>query len=91
VQGFAPFNIEKLLATEARQLDWQTTIVVISAVPTLELAASLQHFQRAGRKVALVLIGASPQSADLGGITTYRVSEEVFRRQAESLRLEQRG
>ena len=91
VQGFPVMTIDKLLAREARQLEWETTVVVISAVPTADLTASLKHLQRVGRKVALVLIGASAPASGLAGISIYRVSEEVYRRQAESLRLEESG
>ncbi|HEX7474427.1 MAG TPA: DUF58 domain-containing protein [Dehalococcoidales bacterium] len=91
VQGFPPMTIEKLLAREARQLGWETSMVIITAVPTAELSASLKHFQRVGRKVALVLIGSGAQAPNLSGISTYRVSEEVYRRQAESIRLAQNG
>ncbi len=90
VQGYPALTIDKLLAREARQLDWETTVVVISAVPTPELNATLKHFQRVGRKVSLVLIGAAAQNAGVGGITTYSVSEEVYRQQAENLRLAER-
>jgi uncharacterized protein (DUF58 family) len=91
IQGIPAMTIDKLLAQEARQLPWETTIVVITSVATNALLASLKRFQRAGRRVAVVVIGGETQTAKNDGLLTYSVSAEVYRRHAESMRLEGRG
>lgn len=83
-------TIDKLLIREGRQLPWETTMVIITAVPTPELIASLKRFKRAGRRVALVLIGSDSLPGNLEGIQLYRVSEEVYKKNLESMRLIQK-
>ena len=90
IQGIPALTMDKLLLREARQMPWETTIVMITAVPTLELIACLKRFKRAGRRVALVLIGPDNVPANLEGIQVYRVSEEVYRKNLESMRLVQK-
>jgi uncharacterized protein (DUF58 family) len=90
IQGIPALTMDKLLIREARQLPWESTIVLITAVPTIELITSLKRFKRAGRRVALVLIGPVSLPGNLEGIQVYHVSEEVYRKNAESLRLVQK-
>jgi uncharacterized protein (DUF58 family) len=90
IQGIPALTMDKLLLREARQMPWETTIVMITAVPTLELVASLKRFKRAGRRVALVLIGPDNVPGNLEGIQVYRVSEDVYRKNLESMRLVQK-
>jgi uncharacterized protein (DUF58 family) len=90
IQGIPALTMDKLLLREARQMPWETTIVMITAVPTLELVASLKRFKRAGRRVALVLIGPDNMPGNLEGIQVYRVSEDVYRKNLESMRLVQK-
>lgn len=87
VKGMSSLAAEKLLDREARQISWETTIVMVTAVPTSELIASLKRFQRAGRRVAVVLIGSTAPDIKMDGILVYRVSEEVYRKNLEALRL----
>ena len=87
VQGMPALPIEQMLNREARQLNWEATIVMITAVPSASLLTLLKRFQRAGRRVALVVIGPGGQSAGTEGISTYHVSEEVYRRNMDSMRL----
>ncbi|HSW58126.1 MAG TPA: DUF58 domain-containing protein [Dehalococcoidales bacterium] len=90
LQGIPALTMDKLLNREARQLPWETTIVLITAVPTADLIATLKRFKKAGRRIALVVIGADHPAGNLEGINIYHVSEEVYRRQAESIRLGQK-
>jgi uncharacterized protein (DUF58 family) len=90
IQGIPALTMDKLLIREARQLPWETTIVMITAVPTLELVTALKRFKRAGRRVALVVIGPDSLPGNLEGIQVYRVSEEVYRKNLESMRLPQK-
>lgn len=90
IQGIPALTMDKLLNREARQLPWETTIVMITAVPTIELITALRRFKRAGRRVALVLIGSGDLPGNLEGISIYRVSEEVYRKNLDTLRLVQK-
>jgi uncharacterized protein (DUF58 family) len=90
IQGIPALTIDKLLIREGRQLPWETTIVIITAVPTLELITALKRFKRAGRRVALVLVGPASAPGNLEGIQVYRVSEEVYKKNLESLQLMQK-
>ncbi len=90
IQGIPALTLDKLLIREARQMHWETTIVIITAVPTLELITTLKRFKRAGRRVAMVLIGHDSLPGNMEGIQVYRVSEEVYKNNLESLRLVQK-
>jgi uncharacterized protein (DUF58 family) len=57
VKGMPALKVEKLLSNETRNLSWESTIVLITAVPTEEVTGTLKYLQRAGRRVALVIIG----------------------------------
>jgi uncharacterized protein (DUF58 family) len=89
IRGLPVMTIDNLIRQEARQISWQTTLVVITAVLTDETATVLEHFRKAGRRIALVLIGTESSDAGLEGITIYRVSEEVYRKQEAEFNLEQ--
>jgi uncharacterized protein (DUF58 family) len=89
VKGLATLTAEKLLDREARQIAWETTIVMVTAVPTKNLMTSLKRFQRAGRRVAMVLIGPANPTLGTDGMLIYRVSPEVYRQKLDSLRLVQ--
>jgi uncharacterized repeat protein (TIGR01451 family) len=89
VRGLATMSSEVLLDREARHISWETTLVLITAVPTATLMASLKRYQRAGRRVALVLIGQAPAGIRGEGIMIYRVSPEIYRQNLDSLRLVQ--
>jgi uncharacterized protein (DUF58 family) len=89
VRGLATLSAEKMLDREARHLSWETTLVLITAVPTIDLMAALKRYQRAGRRVALVLIGGATAGIKGEGIMVYRVSPEIYRQNLDSLRLVQ--
>ena len=87
VQGIPALTMEELLLREVRQLNWESTIVLITPVVTLSLVALLKRLQRAGRRVALIIIGKSGFDG-FEGLQVYRVSEEVYKRNLESLNLQ---
>jgi len=89
VRGFPALSMEKLLSMETRNLTWETTIVLITAVPTEGIVFALKRLQRAGRRVALVTIGKQKLAVKNEGLLTYQVSEEVFRKQMEAISLRQ--
>ncbi len=86
-----PFGpIENRLVIEARNLAWESNIVAITTVLTPALETTLRQFQKVGRQVALVLSGSQAAQTTVPGINTLHVSEDVYRRKLESLRLEGR-
>lgn len=89
VKGVPHFTAEKLLNEETRNLSWETTVVLITAVPTQEITAALKNLQRAGRRVALVQIGAKSSAVKIDGLLTYQVSEEVYCKNLDTLSLRQ--
>jgi len=91
VKGIPSQTIETLMNKETRSLSWEATIVLITAAPTEEVVATLKHLKRAGRRVGLVLVGAQAASLKLEGVTTYQVSEDVYRDNLEIIRLKQEG
>lgn len=82
--------IARLVQVQARSLPWSTSIVVITAIPTPALLTTLTHFQRAGRRTTLVLIGRQA-IAPRGGITTFRVDDQEAWQDVESIALEGRA
>jgi uncharacterized protein (DUF58 family) len=89
VKGMPAQPAERMLSQETRNLSWETTIVLITAVPTGGTTASLRRLQRAGRRVAMVQIGSNAAAVKIDGILTYQVSEQVYKKQLESLSLVQ--
>ncbi len=91
VKGIPSQTIEKLMNKETRSLSWESTIVLVTAAPTEEVISTFKRLKRAGRKVGLILVGANVTSLKLEGITTYQVSEDVFRNNLSLLRLKTDG
>lgn len=89
IKGIPAITIEKMLDKESRNLAWEATLVLITAAPTPEVIATLRNFQRAGRRVGLVLIGNRTAGLKMEGITLYHVSEDVYRNKQGSLILTQ--
>jgi len=88
IRGVPFLTIDKLVSKEARQLGWETTMVIITAVLTDELIATIKYFQKVGRRICLILIGKRARVVRLEGVTVYHVTEEVYQKQVESLQLE---
>ena len=79
--------VEQLLNREARNLPGSATLTVITAEPTESLLATLTRFRRAGRRVALILVGERDDGLALNGLPVYHVSSDVYTQQLESVRL----
>ncbi len=89
VQGWPSMPVEQLLNREARNLPGSATLTVITAEPTESLLATLNRFRRAGRRVALVLVGEQDDGLALNGMPVYHVSGDVYTQQLESVQLRQ--
>ena len=66
--------IDRLVQREAAALPWVSTLVVVTAVPTAPLLATLSGLHRLGRPVALVIIGGEKPDFSLDGLPLYHVS-----------------
>jgi uncharacterized protein (DUF58 family) len=66
-----------LVLREGTSLPWGSTIVVISAVPTEGLLSSLQKVKKAGRMVALVILGSGEMPSDKDGLNIYRIPDDI--------------
>jgi uncharacterized protein (DUF58 family) len=91
VQGWPALPIEQLLNREARNVHVSATIVVITAEPSESLLATLTRFRRAGRRVALILVGERRDGLSLGGIPVYHVSDRVYWRELELVQAQTTG
>ena len=69
--------IDRLVRKEGGSLPWVSTIVAVTAIPTPALVAALETFHRAGRPVALVVIGGERPAFDLHGLTMYNVPASI--------------
>ena len=78
-------QISRLVLKEARNIPWGSTVVVITAVVTDSLLASLSQIKRGGRKVALIIVGDSEAEMSRDGLTVYRVNDEVLWSELETL------
>lgn len=87
LQGWPLHVIEDVIAREARSLSWSATITAVTAAPTDSLLATLERFRRAGRKTSLVLVGDQAGTISSPGLPVFRVSEQVYLKQLESLGL----
>ena len=65
-----------LLLSESPRLPWGATLVVVSAVVTDDLLATLMRLHRAGRRVVLVSLHETEPPQEIPGIITYRVPQE---------------
>ncbi len=75
VTPFVTAPIEELIAVEAPRLPWGSTVVVVSAIVTEALAATLLHLQHVGRRVALLSLDPDPLPSALDGILVYRLPQ----------------
>ncbi|MFC1906226.1 DUF58 domain-containing protein [Chloroflexota bacterium] len=82
--------ITKLVLNEGRNFPWGSTLVVISAMPTDSLFSTLIKMKKAGRKVALILVGSSESSISKDGLTVYHVRNDVLWRELEKLSIERK-
>jgi len=77
--------IDRLVQREAAALPWVSTLVVVTAVPTAPLLATLSGMHRLGRPVALVIIGGEKPTFGLNGFQLYHVSAEAPWEKVESV------
>jgi uncharacterized protein (DUF58 family) len=87
IHSFESMPIARFVSLESRNLPWGSTLVLITAAPTETLMATLVRMQRAGRRVALVIVGG-PKMPNLGGLPVYHISGDVPWREVETLSLE---
>ncbi len=69
--------IDRLVRQEGGNLPWVSTLVAVTAVPTPALVSALETFHRAGRPVALVLIGGEKPKFNMDGLAMYHVPAEI--------------
>lgn len=81
VTSFATMSIQDLLRRESPQLPWGATLVVVTAIVTDELAATIMGLRNAGRRMALVSLAEEPPP-QLDRVVTYHLpsSAPVFHR-----------
>jgi uncharacterized protein (DUF58 family) len=60
VTSFATLSMEELLRQESPRLPWGATLVVVTAIVTDPLAATILHLRDAGRRMALVSLADEP-------------------------------
>lgn len=79
--------IARLIANESRNLPWGSTMVVVTAMPTEPLLSVLLRVKRAGRKIALILVGGPDSQAQISadGLTVYHVRDDIMWRDLETL------
>lgn len=80
--------ITRLVMQESRTLPWGSTLVVISAMPTDTLYSTLLKMKRAGRTVALILVGGSEPAISQDGLTVYHIRDDVVWSDLETLSIE---
>ena len=79
--------IARFVSLESRNLPWGSTLVLITAMPTESLLATLLRMKRVGRQVALVVIGGS-KIPRLDGLPVYRIPDDIPWREVETLSLQ---
>lgn len=78
----------RFVALESRNLPWGSTILVITAVPTEALLATLLRMKKVGRSVALVQVGGPEITSGRDGLPAYRIPAEVPWQDLETLTLQ---
>jgi uncharacterized protein (DUF58 family) len=81
VTSFATLSIQSLLRRESPRLPWGATLVVVTAIVTDRLAATILRLRDAGRRMALVSL-AEESPPQLDGVTTFHLPSTmpVFQR-----------
>jgi uncharacterized protein (DUF58 family) len=69
VSGFVTASMDKFLFNESPGLPWGATLVVVTAVTTPALLATLKQLQAAGRRIVLVSLDAEPPPREAGVLT----------------------
>lgn len=80
--------IARFVSQEGRNLPWGSTLVVVTAVPMDALFSTLVKIKRAGRRVALILVGGPPPLIANNGLTVYHIPDDVAWRDLETLSIQ---
>lgn len=72
VTAFPLAPLEDILAAEAGRLPWGSTLVVVSAVFTPALLATLVRLRDAGHRLAVASLAAAPLGEVMSGIAVFR-------------------
>jgi uncharacterized protein (DUF58 family) len=73
VTPFATAPIEKLLLAESPRLPWGSTLVLVTAILTDDIAATVLDLKQMGRRIALISLDSKPLPATLRDILAYQV------------------
>ena len=77
--------IDRLVRQEGGGLPFVSTIVAVTAVPTPALVSALETFHRAGRPVALIVIGNGDPAFSPDGLATYNVPATIAWEKVDSM------
>lgn len=77
VTSFATSSIEVLLRAESPRIPHGATLVLVSAVVSDEILATLIQLKDAGRRVVLVSLAEEPPPADMQGIIVHHLPADV--------------
>jgi hypothetical protein len=77
VSSFATSSIEVLLRAESPRIPLGATLVLVSAVVSDEILATLIQLKEAGRRVVLVSLAEEQPPADLRGIIVHHLPADV--------------
>lgn len=73
VTPFATAPIEKLLLAESPRLPWGSTLVLVTAILSDDITATLLDLKQMGRRIALISLDPNPIPPALRHILTYHV------------------
>jgi uncharacterized protein (DUF58 family) len=76
IQSYFGSSIEELIQNERKRLPAGATVVVVTSTVSDPLLDSLSRVKQSGHSVTLLLVGDSPLSATLAGITVYHIGGE---------------
>lgn len=91
LQGWDRANVEQVISKEMTSLPWGATVVVVTAVPTDSLLGTLYRVRRAGRSVALILVGDQRAPIDIAGIPVFNVSDQAYWREVEAIAMSRKA
>lgn len=83
-------SMERLIQREGRSLPWGSTLVVISAAPTDALFSTLIKMKRAGRRVALILVGGPEPPLNKHGLGLHHIRDDIIWSDLEKLSFNRR-
>ncbi len=85
ISVFARTPLERMLVRDRTRLPWGTTVVAITAVLPEPVLRALRSFEGAGHTAVAILAGGRPPPAQVAGLTTYHVPDDVAWSQLGSL------